>query len=392
MPNLSQSDIEELLTIFRRFSHHEENTGSVPAYEAVAAARLKAFDDADEPVSLLLPAFPWKNANAEKVLGADPDFGEELALARLNHLCEELGTIYPHGAELTLVADGPVYNDLLCIPDADYFDYGVKLRQLARDKGFSHIAFARLVDVLGIGDGDALSEEEHLALADTCRQEMEKRFLGPDLSVQGEVRAHPDTALTYQKYVRSAREDLRWGPDVEQSIISDPDKYATETERVAERMTQRLIVSLAHGFAYEKALEAKYPEAIRLSIHRSTGKNKISIPLIPQSDGFGLTPWHSTLLVTARRGGFCTKLAKDLADRARYEVIEKDGKPYYVREKHPDFEWPEYVKIHHRYGGKIIVESTSRVDGERGLPDNLKLKLANLALRPEGVEVKGFKV
>ncbi|TDZ27412.1 Spore wall maturation protein DIT1 [Colletotrichum spinosum] len=384
MPSLFQSDIEELLTIFRRFSHHEESIGSVPAYEAVAAARLKAFDDADEPISLLLPAFPWKNPNAEKVLGADPDFGEELALARLNHLCEELGTIYPHGAELTLVADGPVYNDLLCIPDADYFDYGVKLRQLAKDKGFSHMVFARLVDVLGLGEGDVLSEEEHLALAETCRQEMEKRFLGPDLGVQGEVRAHPDTALTYQKYVRSAREDLRWGPDVEQSVISDPDKYATETERVAERMTQRLI-------AYEKALEARCPEAIRLSIHRSTGKNKISIPLIPQSDGFGLTPWHSTLLITAQ-GGFCTKLTKDLADPAKYEVIEKGGKPYYVREKHPDFEWPEYVKIHHRYGGKIIVENTSRVYDGRGLPDNLKLKLANLALRPEGVEVKGFKV
>ncbi|TEA10865.1 Spore wall maturation protein DIT1 [Colletotrichum sidae] len=371
MPSLSQSDIEELLTIFSRFSHHEESTGSVPAYEAVAAARLKAFDDADEPISLLLPAFPWKNPNAEKVLGADPDFGEELALARLNHLCEELGTIYPHGAELTLVADGPVYNDLLCIPDADYFDYGIKLRQLAEDKGFSHMVFARLVDVLGLGEGDVLSEEEHLALAETCRQEMEKRFLGPDLSVQGEVRAHPDTALTYQKYVRSAREDLRWGPDVEQSIISDPDKYATETERVAERMTQRLI-------AYEKALEAR--------------ENQDLHPVDPaerwvRTDTVALdSPGHGA-------GGVCTKLAKDLADPAKYEVIEQGGKPYYVREKHPDFEWPEYVKIHHRYGGKIIVKNISRVpDDERDLPDNLKLKLANLALRPEGVEVKGFKV
>lgn len=72
---------------------------------------------------------------------------------------------------------------------------------------------------------------------------MEQRFLGSDLSVQGEVRAHPDTALTYQKYVRSAREDLRWGPEVEPDITSDAGKYAAETERIAERMTQRLIVS-----------------------------------------------------------------------------------------------------------------------------------------------------
>lgn len=72
---------------------------------------------------------------------------------------------------------------------------------------------------------------------------MEKTFLGADLSVQGEVRAHPDTALTYQKYVRSAREDLRWGPNVDQSIKASAEKYSAETERIAERMTQRLVVS-----------------------------------------------------------------------------------------------------------------------------------------------------
>ncbi|KAJ3958254.1 hypothetical protein N0V92_005181 [Colletotrichum tropicale] len=172
-----------------------------------------------------------------------PDLGEELGLARLNHLCKEVGKIYPRGARLTLVADGPVYNDLLGIPDADYFDYGVQLRELARREGFSHIRFVRLVDVLGLGNGDAMSKDEHLATADTCRREMEQRFLGSDLSVQGEVRAHPDTALTYQKYVRSAREDLRWGPEVEPDITSDAAKYASETERIAERMTQRLLVS-----------------------------------------------------------------------------------------------------------------------------------------------------
>lgn len=247
---------------------YEEISDGVPQYEAAVTAKLKAFDHADEPISLLLPAFPWKNPNTDKVLGSDPDFGEELGLARLNHLCEELGKVHPHGAYLTLVADGPVYNgkpcrehitmtryyqelclygepaDLLGIPDADYFGYGVKLRELAKAKGFSSIRFTRLVDVLELGNGDTLTTEEHLSIAETARQEMEKRFLGPDLSVQGEVRAHPDTALTYQKYVKSAREDLRWGPNLDQAIKSNAEKYSAETERIAERMTQRLIVSL----------------------------------------------------------------------------------------------------------------------------------------------------
>ncbi|KAI8261175.1 Amidase 1 [Colletotrichum sp. SAR 10_98] len=276
-----------------------------------------------------------------------------------------------------------VIPDLLGIPDADYFDYGVQLRELARREGFSHIQFVRLVDVLGLGNGDAMSKDEYLAAADTCRLEMEQRFLGSDLSVQGEVRAHPDTALTYQKYVRSAREDLHWGPEVEPDITSDAAKYAAETERIAERMTQRLI-------AYERALEHKFPRVIRLSIHRSTGKNKISIPLIPQPGGFGLTPWHSTLLVTAD-GEFRTELSKNLQDTQKYETVKRDGQPYFVREKHSDFDWPSHVTIHHKYGGLIVLENTSEIESDKLLTHELELKLASLSLRRGGVKVRGFK-
>lgn len=110
MPILSQSDVDALLGIFKRFSQYEGIPDGTTQYEAVVTTKLKAFDYSDEPISLLLPAFPWKNPNSDKVLSSSPDFGEELGLARLNHLCEELGKVHPHGAHLTLVADGPVYN------------------------------------------------------------------------------------------------------------------------------------------------------------------------------------------------------------------------------------------------------------------------------------------
>lgn len=114
MSVLTRSDVERILAVLRRFSQHETQSPSNEAgaymYEAVVAERLKEFDEAGEPISLLLPAFPWKNPNTDKVLSRNPDLGEELGLARLNHLCEELGKMYPRGAHLTLVADGPVYN------------------------------------------------------------------------------------------------------------------------------------------------------------------------------------------------------------------------------------------------------------------------------------------
>lgn len=64
-----------------------------------------------ETVQMCLPAFPWKSANkVEKVLGNLPDKAEELALRRLNSICERIGEIYKPGAELLIISDGLVYN------------------------------------------------------------------------------------------------------------------------------------------------------------------------------------------------------------------------------------------------------------------------------------------
>lgn len=112
MDPLQVSNIASVLTVLRRFSHYEgQFTLDQPStYEAVVTSCIKEFHAAAEPILLLLPAFPWKNPNKDKVLSGKPDLGEELGLARLNDLCEELGKVYSYGAELILVADGPVYN------------------------------------------------------------------------------------------------------------------------------------------------------------------------------------------------------------------------------------------------------------------------------------------
>lgn len=254
---------------------------------------------------------------------------------------------------------------------------------------------------------------------------METRFLAPDFDLEQRIRDDTDTRLTYEKYVKSAHEDLRWGPDVERAIKTDAERYEATTKEVAKLMTKRLLVSSTppppkdpsnvpdgkgRGCgnkdpnliltsrnatlwqAYEAALESVFPKVIRLSIHRSTGKAKISVPLIPQPDGYGLMPWHSTLLVTAA-GEYRTGQAKDLLHNPdRYEVVLKDGRPYFVREKHPDFEWPRHVEIHHGYRGKLFVKNTSDEGHEQTISHELKIKLANLAVRFGTVEVEGFQV
>jgi len=114
MSIISQTSIDQILATFRQFSNYEGKNicEQSSGYEATVVSKIKSFEAAKEPISMILPAFPWKNPNTEKVLGPNPDLGEELGLARLNHLCEEISKLYPYKAYVTLIADGPVYNGI----------------------------------------------------------------------------------------------------------------------------------------------------------------------------------------------------------------------------------------------------------------------------------------
>lgn len=106
---------QQIVKVLKRFSlhsspdGHQYNTGKV--FETVTE-KLKDNIAANQPITMVLPAFPWKNPNQNKVLGTGADLGEELGLARLNHLCDEIAQVYPYGARLILICDGPVYNGM----------------------------------------------------------------------------------------------------------------------------------------------------------------------------------------------------------------------------------------------------------------------------------------
>ena len=109
---------------------------------------VNAFVSEQKQVLMCLPAFPFKSANkAYKVFGTLPDKADELALARLNAMCERIAAVYQPGAKLTIISDGLVYNDLLCVSDRDTFAYGEALREMAVEKGFTHLDFSRLRDL-----------------------------------------------------------------------------------------------------------------------------------------------------------------------------------------------------------------------------------------------------
>lgn len=63
------------------------------------------------PIEAVLPAFPHKSSNLDKVSSPMPDKGEELALRRLLSFAALVKEIYPPGVRIWIVSDGHVFSD-----------------------------------------------------------------------------------------------------------------------------------------------------------------------------------------------------------------------------------------------------------------------------------------
>ncbi|KAJ6079945.1 hypothetical protein N7467_009698 [Penicillium canescens] len=373
---------QKVVKILKRFSLHQSKDGQEigKVFDSVPE-KLKVDIAANQPITMVLPAFPWKNPNQDKVLGDGADLGDELGLASLNHLCEEISTVYPYGARLILICDGPVYNDLVGIPANEYYDYGIQLRKIAHEKRFSSIHFIRLMDLLGLGDGEKVSKADYLRLVPVCRDRlMSPPYCDPKFDVDQELKTNPDTMATYEGYFSRISEDLKWAKGLDPVVAADPALYATEVSEVAKTMINRLI-------AYEVVIHTTLGKHIRLSIHPSLGRNKISIPLLRQGDLFGDMPWHASVVVLSN-GEIMTGKSREF--RRLYEVVMKHGRPYYFRERSPMYEWSADVVFQHDYAG-LIVKNPHQRPQVLGRDD--RLRLARLIVcQKKSVRVEGFEV
>ena len=201
-----------IMTIIQGYGQNEENQeGDAWLGRVKFEPRVRNHVDESRPIPLVLPAFPWKSVNkVEKVLGAVSDLGEELALARLSALCEDIQEIYAPGAEIIITSDGLVYNDLLGIPDAETYEYGASLRRMAAEKGYGNIKFTRIMNLLGLTDSAAMTREEYLVTVGETREMLVGRYLDPAFDCEEAITHDPDINLTYCGYMLFLAKDLRW--------------------------------------------------------------------------------------------------------------------------------------------------------------------------------------
>ncbi|KAF5685303.1 ABC transporter [Fusarium denticulatum] len=299
-------------------STEELHSAGRPKFLAVVSRFVRA----RQKVVMCLPAFPFKSANkVEKVLGNLPDKAEELALARLNSICVTIGQFYEPGAELTIISDGLVYNDLLGISDQETWRYGSALRAMAERKGFSHLSFSRLQDLVAVkGLPNDLNELTYVANATNFRRTLFNKYgRDGDLDIDHEIAVNPDTLGTYKGYCRFLKSDLQhiFGP------AKSSAKYRKDVKYLAKQM-------LIRGYSFAGAVKARFPNHLRLSIHQSTGENKISISLLNTKSGF-TTPWHCSVVLMAD-GEWLSGLTVDFKADRLLELVEEDGRPSYFRE------------------------------------------------------------
>ncbi|KAF5565681.1 spore wall maturation DIT1 [Fusarium phyllophilum] len=273
-------------------------------------------------VEMCLPAFPFKSANkAYKVFGILPDKAEEIALDRLNTMCIRIGEIYQPGAQCTIISDGVVYNDLLSIPDRDTWAYGQALRHLASDKGFQHISFSRIRDLVDIPLPAELHEIAYVANATNFRRALLNRFGKDDIDIDEEIGKDPDTKMTYLGYRRFLESDLKHIFPVGNGRTANA--YRRDVRYLAKQM-------LIRGYAFASAVKHGFPDHLRLSIHQSTGKHKVSICLLNTKTGF-TTPWHCCVALTATGEWTSAPKGEYLKD-PNMKVIQEDGRPSYFQE------------------------------------------------------------
>ncbi|EQB44842.1 hypothetical protein CGLO_16367 [Colletotrichum gloeosporioides Cg-14] len=331
-------------------------------------------------IPMVLPAFPAKSINrVDKVLGPHPDLGEELALDRLNDLCSQIQNVYAPGATVLIATDGACYNDLTGVTDDDLWEYGAILRKMVANKGYRCIDFVRIMNLLGLHDDSTITKERFISLLDPSRQELMRRYVDPDFDANLCIKTDPDYKMTFDGYAKFLKKDLAYGP-IRNSAISGK-KYKAKVHETAKAM-------IARGVAFAELIREKLPEHVRLSIHPSTGLTKISMPLIPQSDTFSMTPWHCAVAVDVE-GNFRTGHLPTWRDT--HELVYRNGLPYFFRERSTLYSWNAKVDFEHMYGGGLVVHNVGGSEQTKAsLSVSDQKKAASLAVLQGRILFRGF--
>ena len=275
-------DIAEIVASYRI-------SGPGDRYEDVLEPKmlhtLRSFVAKQEPVNMVVPAYPFKSPNHEsKVLGPDPDVGERMSLQHLNSIGARIQQIYAPGGHVTIVSDGLCYNDLMGVSDEEVFNYANGLQRITDALGLRHLRFTDLFELIGC-ESSPNTAEEYASRTGKLKEDLFASYLPPGYDFDKDIKEDNNALLTYRGYIRFLDSDLA-------TFFRDKGMSKSAAKKHSSKVAREMI---KRGKAFAALVAKKSPLHLRLSIHASDNSNKLSIALLPHKrySTFPVTPWHN---------------------------------------------------------------------------------------------------
>jgi pyoverdine/dityrosine biosynthesis protein Dit1/alpha-ketoglutarate-dependent taurine dioxygenase len=280
--NHPMNTINAIASLVERYLVKDQEDQFATRGRAVLLEQIAHFTDAQQPLAFILPGFPCKSANdTVKTFGVLPDYGEVMAIERLDSFCMQINELYAPGSELTILSDGTTFSDIVHVEEATKNEYKDGLRHLTLTE---NISWADLTDILadqlrkpvegGRGPSDATIRKALLKSISTGPQSFEK--------FAAQVESDPELASVHDKLCGYIYHDVH----LESFSGGCRDSYF-------ESINQKAVLMMYRGRALNHCIQKTYPDHIRLSVHQYDNSGpKFSFSLSADTKKMA-APWHT---------------------------------------------------------------------------------------------------
>lgn len=236
----------------------------------------------NQPITFVLPAFPGKSPNPNKVLGPLPDYAEQLSLKFLGELCNQIKKYYLPGMKIILCSDGRVFSDIIGMSEENITAYQMELSKLIAELSLNDITTFNLDEFYGKTNF-------------TQMRDMLMKNYGKSLD---NLKCH----------IRNGAQALSTPEELEANrIFCGITRFLFEDSIYPGQTKARSVIQkesrlkayevIRRSNAWSELIAEHFPLAVRLSIHpQSCGSKKLGIRLIGNESW--MTPWHGVVVET----------------------------------------------------------------------------------------------
>nr|WP_238937428.1 L-tyrosine/L-tryptophan isonitrile synthase family protein [Pseudoalteromonas sp. S16_S37] len=270
-----QSLHDTLLNIIERYLVRVEGDKFATTGRALLATQLAYFVEESLPIEMILPGFPCKSPNQkDKSFSVMPDYGEVIAIERLDEICAQIKQVYKPGCKLTILSDGTTFNDIVQVTDEQKEHYKNALRQLTITE---HIQWADLQSLVNTQDDAECSN--------TLREQLVAQLgLGKNAfnKFAKEVQSNQALSSTHDKLCSYLYHDINLEPMAE----ADRDQYL-------QSICDKAYTMMFRGKALSYGIEKAFPNHIRLSVHQYDNAGPKFTFALTKHQQQSTSPWHT---------------------------------------------------------------------------------------------------